>query len=64
MSDLKPSIIQRAVQLANSGEFSSMKQIEDTLSREGYGGVHSHLAGLSTRTKLRSLMKAARADTL
>ena len=60
MHDGKLSVIERGVQLANSGQCKSMKEIRDALVSEGYEGVDVHLAGLSIRTKLRGLIAAAR----
>ena len=51
-----PSIIERAFELATSGRFTSVAQIEQTLKSENYEGVRSHLGGRSIRQQIKSLI--------
>jgi hypothetical protein len=41
----RPHIIERAFQLAESGECPSIDDIRAQLSQEDYSAVHDHLAG-------------------
>lgn len=60
-SELKPTIIERALQLASSGTIPNMLRLEKQLSGEGYTDVHAHLHGASIRRKLNMAMRAERA---
>lgn len=59
-----PTIIQRACQIADSGKYTLIDELERTLVAEGYNSVHLHLAGSWTRKQLRARMRAARLATL
>ena len=45
------SIIERAFELADSGQLQTMEQLSRQLVREGYEAVHLHLSGRSTLRK-------------
>ena len=55
----RPTIIERAFQLARSGDCPDMLQLEATLKREGYSSVHEHLSGGSLRRQLKPLFAEA-----
>lgn len=46
------SIIERAFQLASSGQFQSLHLIERALAKEGYEGAYLHLRGRALRSDL------------
>lgn len=50
----RPGTIERAFELARSGEFASLKDIERQLLAEQYDSVADHLGGPFTRSQLRS----------
>jgi hypothetical protein len=50
--------IERAFQLAKSGRFASMRELEKVLKAEGYSSAQ--LEGPSLRDQLRELMRASR----
>jgi hypothetical protein len=47
--------VERAYQLAASGECASVSDIRDRLAREGYSNVVSHLGGKTIAVALRRL---------
>jgi tRNA G26 N,N-dimethylase Trm1 len=62
----QPTTIERAYQMARSGECRSLEEIAIGLRREGYEAVAAHLAGASIRRDLRQICAQAakgRADT-
>ena len=52
--------IERAFELARSGECSSVNDLRQRLRREGYDAVHLHLHGSSINRQLIELMHAAK----
>jgi hypothetical protein len=48
-------ILERAFELARSGEFSRVKDLEKALSREGYAKGDPHIHSPSVRKQLRFL---------
>lgn len=51
--------IERAFELARSGECGTVAEIEKRLNAECYEDVYEHLNGLFTRTQLREAMARA-----
>ncbi len=58
-----PSTLERAFQLANTGEFRTVTQIGKRLTEERYTDVRGQLYGRSVRTSLVKLCVAARERT-
>ena len=56
---MNPGIIERAYQLARSGEFRTMTDLKRRLSQEGYDSIPAHLGGRLTRSQLAQMMKHA-----
>jgi len=56
----QPPLIERAFELARSGTFQSVSDIEAALTADGYASVQSHLAGPALRRDLRQLCLEAR----
>lgn len=56
-ADSSVSLLQRAFQLASSGEFTNVTYIAKRLSAEGYLGVSGHLSGRSLRKQLNDLCR-------
>lgn len=56
-------IIQRAFELARSGECKSKEELEKRLRREGFSAVHGHLAGHRITSELRSAFAATKGRT-
>jgi hypothetical protein len=56
-------LVERAYQLARSGDFRSLREIELQLRREGYviKAVREHLEGQAIRASLSTLCKSATA---
>lgn len=52
----RPGIIERAFQLARSGEFGTISDVGKRLRQEGYERVDLHLAGGSLRAQLRQML--------
>lgn len=57
----RPTTLERAFQLANSGECASVADIRARLKSEGYSDAQSHTKGPSIRAQLNALCAAARA---
>jgi len=55
-------IVQRAYQLADTGEFAGWYEILLTLRREGYTDVSAHLHGATIRADLNKRCHVARGD--
>ena len=55
-----PSTLERAFELARSGECASTSEIRQRLKRERYDSVDAHLQGPSITRQLRLLCEAAR----
>lgn len=58
----RPPLIERAFDLARSGQYKDVPDIARQLGAEGYEGVTSRLAGPSLRRQLRELCRAPRAE--
>jgi hypothetical protein len=58
----RPSTIERAFELARSGEFEATRQITDRLRAEGYWDATAQLDGPALRAQLKKLCKEARRD--
>jgi hypothetical protein len=56
-------VIERALQLARSGQFAGISQIKPVLTREGYTHVHEHFMGLATRRAIQTACHEARSST-
>ncbi len=57
---MHPSIIERAFELARTGECGSIDDIRRRLKAEQYSQVDAHLAGTSVRRQLLDLCREAR----
>jgi len=62
--DIRPSIIERAFQLAKSGRYATVGDIRKQLDREKYVSTASYVRGGALVSQLRSLIAAARATPL
>jgi hypothetical protein len=58
MSDM--GTIERAYELARSGRFRTVSDLETALIRERHTDAREHLAGLGTRRELNRIMKEAK----
>jgi hypothetical protein len=54
-----PTMIERAIQLAQSGKCISVNDVRQRLRREGYVGVGTELAGIAINRQLVELIHAA-----
>ncbi len=59
MSGLPIGTVQRAFDLADSGDFRTVQEIRDRLAKEGLADVDRHLTGPSIRRDLRRAIEAA-----
>ncbi len=57
----KPTIMERAYELARSGAIADLQDLSRRLKSEGFEAVDAHLAGPSLRAELRRLSQSARA---
>lgn len=57
---MRSNIIERAYELAQSGEFAATSEIVERLKDEGFESVVAHLSGTSIRRQLRSLLSQSR----
>ena len=55
-----PSTLERAFELARSGEFSNLSEIRQRLKQECHDQVEAHLQGHSISRQLRALCEEAR----
>jgi hypothetical protein len=55
--------VERAYQLAESGEFANVGEIKRRLTTEGYSDVQGQLYGSTITSALKKLCDKARADT-
>ena len=62
--ETRPPLIQRAFQLARSGDYDGIKVLRHALTKEGYEGVESRIAGRSLVNQLRRLYREARKASL
>jgi len=60
--DLNLSALERAFQLARSGQVSNVEDIRKRLKQEGYD-ANAVYVGQSLKTQLRDLIKAAHLET-
>lgn len=58
MSSYRPSLLERAFELAASGEFATLTEIRNALKRENYEAVDPQLVGPTVRRQLRRLIGA------
>lgn len=56
---IRPTTVERAFQLARTGEHRGVHEIAAALKRERHDAVDAHLAGPSIRKDLRRLWEAA-----
>jgi len=61
---MSKSIIERGLELANSGAYRRVEEIEREVSFEGYSNAAQHFAAPTFRKQLRSLMQSSRAARL
>lgn len=54
-----PTMIERAIQLAQSGKCISVNDVRQRLRREGYVGIGIELAGIAINRQLVELIHAA-----
>lgn len=59
-----PSIIERAFELAKSGEYATVSEIKKQLDAEHYSSTTSYLQGSSLTGQLRRLIFAAKVKTV
>jgi hypothetical protein len=59
MTTRRPNLLERAFELAATGEYSTVTQIRFALRKEGYEAVEPQLVGPMVRRQLRSLMDEA-----
>ena len=59
---LYKTTIERALELAATGQFKTMSQIRTVLRREGYVLIDSNLAGRGVRDQIRALIRGAKND--
>jgi hypothetical protein len=57
--DRRPTTLERAFELARSGEYRTVTQIRERLSAEGRMDVQGQLYGVTIRNKLRAVMTEA-----
>jgi hypothetical protein len=62
MSNFKPDVIERAYEIARSGDVQQFDEIPRILIGEGYADVHQQLGGATIRRQLRELCRAAFAN--
>ncbi len=54
------SIIERALELARTGDFLTLSQIKPVLTQEGFTHVHEHFLGLALRREIKTACHLAR----
>lgn len=59
---MEKSLIERALELAATGQYARIDQIERKLNAEGYTNVVSHLDGPVLRRQLREVSQQARGE--
>lgn len=59
---MHPSIIERAFELAQTGECGSIDDIRKRLKAEQYSQVDAHLAGISVRRQLLDICREAKGE--
>ena len=58
----RPTTLERAFALAESGDYASIVDIRGRLRSEGFEQADAHLAGAAITRQLRDICDAARAD--
>ena len=61
MSDYRPTVVERALQLARSGDFPSPDHVIRALGREGYDQPRLHLEGRVIKALMREAFREGRA---
>ncbi len=61
--NLRPTTVERAFQLAQSGDYDRITDISNRLKKEGYEYAQSHLSGATVVGPLRRAIAAAKAAT-
>jgi len=56
---LRPSIAERAYQLARTGEYPKIRDLKVALKKEGYDQIDAHLGGASISRPLRVICEEA-----
>jgi hypothetical protein len=56
----RPSVIERAIDLARSGNYNNVAAVRDVLKRERYDSVEAHISGSLSR-QVTELCRASRA---
>jgi len=56
----RPTIVERAFEIAKEGGFTSWEKLEAQLSREGYENVSAHLRSKTLRDQLLAAKRASR----
>jgi hypothetical protein len=59
MSSTSPTTIERAFELARSGNHRSIEDIRRQLTREGHSGIYGHLSGSLIRKQLARLIASS-----
>ncbi len=62
-ADMKKTLIERALELAATGDYARIDHIERKLNAEGYTDVASHLGAPTLRRQLRLVAQDARGET-
>jgi hypothetical protein len=57
------NIIERAFELASSGECATVLEIKGRLRRERFESIDAHLSGLGIRRRLKALLSGASSST-
>lgn len=57
----RPSIIERAFELADTGRLHTLEELEKALARESYEAVRDHLSGSSIRAQLKARLRSSMA---
>lgn len=58
----KPTLVERAYQLAETGDLPTIGAIKRKLQSEGYAEIDAHLDGPQMRAALRTLIASAKAS--
>ena len=56
---MRPTIAERAYQLARTGEYPKVRELKVALKREGYEQIDAHLGGSSIARPLRIICEEA-----
>ena len=55
-----PGTIERAMELARTGQFNQLEELKRRLEREGHEGVHQHFSGRHTRDQIVRMISNAK----